>query len=191
MRALLMSEYYIIPGVKKVPSDNFLRKGTYILLVGADRRPPHLALLLDGLVYALGVKGPKLDIPFDVQLRMIRRKNVKTLLVKLNISIHVHENQLFREIRKQTSMFTRAEAPVATCLSPIKNFCAGVFGVNVKEVHCIFDLLPLLYEHRFVEACYHYNLENDLDKEGAYRLGKYTMKEIYDSITTHRMAEVV
>jgi hypothetical protein len=178
---------YLIPNVEKV-NDTFLKKGTYIVLTEVNKKPPHLSLLIEGQLFSLGVKGPKLGLPLEIQLKYIKSRKIQALFIKLNISIHIQDNQLFKEVKKHTLMYSKAEVGIATCLSPIKNFCAGIFNVDVSEVNLIFDLLPILYERNLIDACYQYNLDLFL-KGNSFYLEKYTLKDIFDSISLFQISE--
>jgi hypothetical protein len=171
---------YIIPNLSHA-NDVALNSGTYIVLINADKQPPHLALLIDGQVFSLTVKGPKLDMPLELQLKLIKQKNIKAIFVKLNRSMQIHNNDLYYNVRKNIIGFEKASPGLVTCLSPIKDFCVQVFGVDTSNVNFIFDLLPVLYADKHVEACYHYNM-NSLLINGNYHLYKYSMSDIYESM---------
>ena len=177
---------YIIPGI--VPADDILlQKGTYIVVTHATTKPPHLSLLIEGEIFSLGVKGPKLAMPLATQLRIIKSKKIESLFFKLDISVFIHNNQLFKVAKTHTLAYSRVEMGIATCLSPIKNFCSAIFEVDIRKVNYIFDLLPVLYQHNHIQACLHYNMQQHLTNTN-FHLEKYTMEDIYNSIV---MAEEV
>ena len=162
-------------------NDVVLKKGTYILILGADLRPPHLSLLVDGKIFSLNVHGPQLEMPLEKQLKLIKIRKIKSLFIRLNTSIYIHDNNLFKEAIKNTLIYSKIEPGLATCLSPVKNFCAGVFGIDTGRVQTIFDLLPLLYERQLISCCFHYNME-PLLVGNSFCLNTYTLQDIYYSI---------
>jgi hypothetical protein len=171
---------YALKNIQEAREDA-LGKGTYILILHAASIPPHLCLLIDSQVYSLGVKGPKLAMPLELQLKLIRTKAIESIFVKLNIGMAVYGNHLYRQAEKHTLSFSRVEPGVATCLSPIRSFCGQVFGFNVEEIHFIYDLLEVLEKKGLIDSCSHMNMARRLFN-GAFVLNRYTMQDIYESI---------
>ncbi len=171
---------YIIPGI--LPADDILlQKGTYIVVLHATTKPPHLSLLIEGEMFSLDVNGPKLAMPLAVQLRVIKSKKIKSLFFKLDTAVFIHNNQLFKAAQTHTLAYSRVEMGIATCLSPIKKFCAAIFDIDIRNVNYIFDLLPVLYQHNHIQSCSYYNMQKQLINTN-FHLEKYTMEDIYNSI---------
>jgi hypothetical protein len=162
-------------------NDNLLQQGSYIVMTNANARPPHLSLLIEGNLFSLGVRGPKLATPLALQLRIIHSRKIETLFLKLDTELFFHNNQLFKAAQTHTLAYSRVEVGVATCLSPIKNFCAAIFDIDISKVNSIFDLLPILNQHKLITSCAHYNLEHLLDGTN-FHLQTYSMEDIYNSI---------
>lgn len=171
---------YIIPNIKQA-LDGALNTGTYILLLHANAIPPHLELLVDGGLYAISVKGPKLKSPLAVQIRNIKQHRIPALFVKLNTNVVVHGTSLYKQAENETLSYRKVQAGGITCLSPIKSFCAQLFGIDISEVNFVYDLLRLLDEDGHIASIYHYNMEPYL-KFDAYHLRKYSMQDIYENI---------
>jgi hypothetical protein len=175
-----INEAFILPGL--VPANNLLlEQGTYIALIYATYRPPHLALLIEGKLFSLSIKGPKPDMPLGLQLRAIQSRKIPTVFLQLKTALYLHNNQLFKAAHTHTMGYSRVEVGVATCLSPIKNFCASVFNLDSSRMETIFDLLPILYQKKLVVSALQYNMEPYL-KEGNFCLKPYSMQDIYNSI---------
>ena len=183
-----MSEI-IIPNIQKA-EDVVLKKGTYILISEATQKPPHLSLLVEGKIFSLGVKGHQLNMPFELQLKLIKVKKINTLLIKLDTSLYIIGNQLFKEAKYNTIKFSKIEMGIATCLSPIKDFCANIFDLDMSRVNFIFDLLPILYERKLISACYHYNMEKYL-VNNSFHFPKYTMQDIYERVNQFQVSEII
>lgn len=176
---MIVSEY-IISDI--VPADDvLLQKGTYIVVLHATTKPPHLLLLIEGEMFSLGVKGPKMAMPLAAQLRIIKSKKIASLFFKLETAVFVHNNQLFKAAKTHTLAYSRVEMGIATCLSPIKNFCSAIFDIDIRNVNYIFDLLPVLYKHHHIQSCSHYNMQKHLTGTD-FHLEKYIMEDIYNSI---------
>jgi hypothetical protein len=174
-----MSEY-LIRNIKPAVLPE-LYSGTYILILRANHIPPHLSLLVDGKVFSLEIKGPKLAMPFSAQLKFIRTRQIECLFVKLKTDLVIEGNGIYKRAVEHTLAFARLEPGIATCLSPIKNFCSDVFGVRKDSINFIYDLLAELDKGQNTEGCYHLNMEN-LILNGTFSLRKYSMFEIHESI---------
>lgn len=174
-----MSEF-LIPDINPAVEKD-LGKGTYILIMYASRIPPHLSLVIDSQVYTLSVKGPKLAMPLEVQLKLIRARKIESVFVKLRYEMLVQDEYLYRQAEKHTLAFTRVEPGIATCLSPIKNFCGQVFGFDVEGIHFIYDLLATLYSRQVIDHCSHLNMEPFMIGS-TFHLTRYSMQDIYESI---------
>jgi hypothetical protein len=136
---------------------------------------------VNGYLYSISVKGPKLKSPLAVQLKFIKSRKVPSLFVKLNTALVVHEDWLFNQAANEMHIYRRVQAGSITCLSPIKSFCSQVFGIDVSEVNFVYDLLRLLDQDKHVASIHHYNMEPYLVND-VYRLRKYSMQDIYESI---------
>ena len=159
-----------------------LKLGTYIVLLNVRDVPPHLLLMTDATLFALSVKGPKLHLPLEQQLRLIRSKNVPSIFIKLTTKMLVHGSTVYKQAVSSILAYNRVEAGIATCLSPIKNFCNAVFNIEVNEANFIFELIPMLQKQGLIDTFYQLNLEPYLDNN-TYYLPKYTMQDIYEIMT--------
>src|SRR5438128_1440619 len=102
-----MSEY-LIPSIHAAAEES-LGRGTYILIMHAHQVPPHLSLVIDGKVYALGIKGPRLAMPLELQLKLIKAKKVETIFVKLKQAMLVEGENIYQQAEKYTLAYTKVE----------------------------------------------------------------------------------
>lgn len=172
-------------------SNALLKEGVFIVISDALQKPPHLSLLMEGGVFSLSVKGPLIDFALDKYFKWLAIKRIPTLFIQLNhFNIHNENQSRYVAEKKSILKFSKVEAGVITCLSPIKNFCAEIFQIDVSKVDSIFELLPILFEQKHIVACYHYNMEKHLINQ-SFELEKYTMQDIYESICRCQVSEVV
>lgn len=171
---------YIIPNI--VPaSEVALMSDVYLVVLYATRIPPHLAVAVNGKLFTLTIKGATVDGELSALLKLIRRRNIDTIFIKLSVPPVFTLHQLHNEIRKYTLAYPRVDVGIATCLSPIKDFCAGVYEAQMQHVNYLFDLLPKLYERNVISSCSHLNLDRFLIADSFY-LSKYNMNDIYEGI---------
>ena len=163
-----------------------LMNDVYLVLLYATRVPPHLLVSVNGKIFTLSVKGATVDGELPALLTLIRRKNIETVFIRLALPPLFTLDQLSKEIRDCTLAYPRADIGIATCLTPIKDFCHSIYDTESKNVNLIFDLLPKLQERNAMKDCYEMNLRLTpaLSKgEGAFfELITYEVNDVYEAI---------
>jgi hypothetical protein len=173
-------EQYIIPNILPA-SELLLLNDIYLVVLYATRIPPHLAISVNGKLYTLTVKGATVDGELKALLKMIHHRNIDSIFIKLSIPPLFTLAELNEEIRKHTLAYPRVDVGIATCLSPIRDFCSQVYETEFKKVNFLFELLPELYKRGIVTTCYQLNLHHFMIGHSFY-LSKYTMNDIYEGI---------
>ncbi len=165
-----------------LPADEqLLRSDIFLILLYANRIPPHLLLTVGGKIFTLGIKGATVDRELDPFLTLVRQKKAETIFFRLKMPPILTEEQLQSEIRKFMLAYPRVDIGVATCLNPIRDFCGKVYDPSAGKANFIFELLPKLRELGVMDTCYHLNMEPWLH-DATYDLKKYTMNDIYEGI---------
>lgn len=175
-----MSELYRISNILPA-NDTLLKNDIFLILLYATRIPPHLLVSIHGKIFTLSVKGATVNSELDALLKLIRRKNIDTLFIKLTLPSVFTLSQLQEEICKCMLAYPRADIGIATCLTPIRDFCGTIYHTGTKNIHLIFDLLSKLEEKNAVNGCYHINLENYLS-QNSLALIKYEVNDVYEAI---------
>ncbi len=170
-----------IANIKPLPNDELLNFGIYLHIVNATTIPPHLVLSINGKVFSLSTKGPVLDGNMEQNLRFLKYKKVKTLFVKLKLPPLVTQEDLLHKIRMITSAYPRVDVGVATCLTPIKDFCKKIYETDASGVQLIFDLLPRLSDKELVEDVFHLHLAADLHGD-VLLMDRYSVFEVNECI---------
>ena len=153
----------------------------FIVLLHAHHTPPHLYFTINGWVFTLNVNGASVDRPLPSLLQLIKRKKIGTLFIRLTLPPILTMDQIRDEVRACFRAYQRADTGVATCLSPINDFCSNVFQTDRKRVHLIFDLLPELEKRKAFSGFYHLNLEEWIG-DNVFRLQPYTVANVNDAI---------
>ena len=113
--------------------------------------------------------------------------------------------KLMDEIRSCTLAYPRADIGIATCLTPIKDFCHSIYDTETKNVNLIFDLLPKLQERKIMRDCYQINLKAHLTPpkesfrtipspqgEGCltntFEIKTYQVNDVYEAIRSSSLA---
>ena len=171
---------YIIPNILPA-QEALLLNDVYLVILYATRVPPHLAVSINGKLFTLTVKGATVDGELKALLKLIQQRNIDSIFIKLSVPPVFTMEELRKEIKKYTLAYPRVDIGIATCLSPIKDFCFEIYDTEVQRVNYVFDLLPKLYEKNIITSCYHLNLDRYLSGD-SFHLAKYTMNEIYEGI---------
>ena len=159
-----------------------LRDGIFLVIMHANRVPPHLSLVVNGKQFSLDVKGPSLDQDVAVLLRNIYWSKAATLFIKLSVPTIFSLLDLQDEVAKVTAAYPSVQAGMITCLAPIKDFCESVYQTSVGDIDFVFDLLPKLEEQGVLQESYHLHMHKYIDIEGGFELLTYSMFDINEQI---------
>ncbi len=133
---------------------NAIKKGIYLVLLHANRVPPHIGIMIDNEYHSLTIKGQELNISGNVVLKNIGLRKIPALFIKIKkhpVFSNQHLNESFIE---QVKMFERVNSEGNTCLSPIRLFFEEFYAINKVKVSLVFDLLDALKENEFIsETC--------------------------------------
>jgi len=160
-------------------TDAVLMNEVYLILLYATRIPPHLLISVNGKLFTLSVKGANVDGELSALLTLIRRKNIEAIFIRLQMPALFTIEQLREEIRNCTLAYQRADIGIASCLTPIKDFCHAVYDTETKNVDLIFDLLPKLQEKNAIQDCYQMNLRLTSNN---FEIKRYEVNDVYEAI---------
>jgi len=179
MELVNFSEYKI-PNILPA-EEELLLKDIYLIVLHAAHVPPHLAVSIQGKLFTLSVDGANVDAELTPLLKLIRQRNIESLFIKLNVPPLFTMDHLREEIKKYTLSYPRVDVGIATCLSPIKDFCSSVYNINARQINFLYDLLPRLYAEGQISSCFHLNLNGYL-QHNSFGLKKYSMFDIHEGI---------
>ncbi len=157
---------------KKFNEQNKL-KGLYITMVYANRIPPHVGLIVDGMYNSLSVKGQDINVPVTALIKNSTLRKTPTIFIKIKSHPIFSDFYLREHFITNIQQFKRVDIGVATCLSPIKIFFEEVYNISMKNVNYLYELLPLLESEGLIEYTSSLNLD-----EKTYQFSVYTNKEI-------------
>lgn len=171
---------YQISDIEKL-EEVYLQDGVFLVLMHALTVPPHLLLIVSGKVFSISTLGPAVDEDVQRYLNLIKKRAIKTLFVKMNLPQVFTKEELQKKLREITLAYPRVDVGLATCLSPIKDFCENFVKINKKDILLVFDLLDSLKTHEAIAACYHLNLDTEL-VESRLLLKRYSVFEVNEAI---------
>lgn len=122
--------------------DSRLGKGLFLCVLHANKIPPHLGLICDGLFYSSKANGKDEGVPINHVLQIIRKQNITVLFFELNKKL-VSPSDV-------ASHFESVPTNIGenmTCLTPIKELLDAP-----KSVEHIGDLMNYLEHSHLVLA---------------------------------------
>ena len=172
---------YQLRNIKKADEFN-VRRDSFLVLLYADRVPPHLSLSVQGQLFSLDVRGATIGADIAPMWRLIHQRKIETLFVQLQLPPLLDLAVLRQQLAVLTSAYPSVQVGNITCLAPIKDFCSKVYSTEVGDVDFVFDLLPKLEEQGVLADTYHLNMERYLDENGAFKLRTYSMFDVNERI---------
>ena len=159
----------------QLAKESELFRGTYILLLHANKIPPHIGLVVDGKYYSLTANETQSGVDVKVVWRTIQLKKIGSLFIMVD---SIGSSSLLNEVFDQ---YDRAIAGKVSCLQPIKQYFHQQHQIKIDDVSFIFDLVERLEEYDLLTDTFHANLEKELTSN-SFTLIKYTLDEIYSRI---------
>lgn len=163
-------------------SSNLLQKGTWLVILHAQRVPPHIGLMFSGNYNSLTIKEHEININLEIILKTITQKKIQSIFIKIiphPVFSMDHQLGIFQEHLKNFGYVKQNET---TCLSPIKLFFSEFYAVECNENELLFDFIQRLHENDFIDSASSLNLKFN---EGI-SLPFYTIKELNEKIKTER-----
>jgi len=187
-------------------SDENLHSGLWLVLVGIDEIPPHIALISAGKYYSLSTRKVDCGTPAERFINTLKRKHISSLFIKIEkedkgqpqtpkgalnsatqspfrgLGQNVEDftsnpDLLLRNIYKDLQPLKNTEN---TCLSPIKEFFTSYYSAEFAPVKYVFELLAIAQKKELLGDCISlFPLDNDAK---SITLPKYTMEQIKNRI---------
>src|ERR1051326_7747043 len=104
---------YTIHNIQKA-EETLLMQDVYLILLYANRVPPHLAVSVNGKLFTLTTKGATVDGELSSMIRLIKKKKIETIFIRLNVPALFTMDQLHDEIKKYTLAYPRVDVGIAT-----------------------------------------------------------------------------
>lgn len=156
-----------------------LQKGLYIFIYRASRIPPHLGILLNGKIYDISLQGPNIALGIDEFFQTIDKRKMETVFIELQLPVF---NNFIDEILVDCINKYQKVSEEVSCLFPIREFLASVFyNPKMEKAEFIFELMPVLEEHKLVKNITQLNLDKKLDNN-VLTLNTYNKEDIKNCI---------
>ncbi len=157
---------WLMNDIREFTADSIEENSVMLWILHADKVPPHVGISIGHAYFSLKVDGKDVDVNVKNVLSVIRMKSIPTLLA--NVQDSPIRKETIREIYNQ---FEYAEAPLYSCLTPIKQL------FQRPEVTKLISLLEQLEADACIRGYYGLNLPQD------YRgIPFYTEKDIHNHL---------
>ena len=170
--------------VSSVKSEKEFNTGLWLVLIGINETPPHIALVYWGKYYSLSTGKVDCGTHVDRIINTIMRKNIPSVFVRVSentMPIAGNEaaspNILLNSIFKDLKPLTGTEM---TCLSPVREFFTACFSSEFIGVNYVFELLALAESKGLLKDCF--SLFPLVAASNVITLPKYTMAQIRNTI---------
>ena len=161
-----------------------LNKDLWLVVLHANRIPPHIGLLINGNYNSLTIKGHELNVNVDVLLKTISQKKIEAVFIKIIkhpvFSLN-HQLEMFQEMIKKFDNVRQFES---TCLTPIKLFFQEFYVVTIIENELFYDFMTRLNDNSYLESACALNFNFT---QNILELPYYTTEQLNEKIKTERL----
>jgi hypothetical protein len=164
-------------------SEQDFSRGAYIILFEATKIPPHLLLAVDRKIYSITDSGKQTGSPLEKLLGFVRRKNIATLFVEIKKSPNDEAGNIEKIVKDHFLNYDRVIEGKVSCLFPIRDVMAEIFGDEMQKAEFIFELLPLLEKENALGKIYSLNMEI---ADGEFELLTYTRDQLAASLQANQ-----
>lgn len=166
----------ILPAEEKT-----VRDGTFIVILHALRIPPHLLVCSDGLAYSISVNGRHAAEPLENYIQLINRKKIPALFAEWKLPEEISPFR-FRKILEKKILEYECVNEKISCLYPIRDSAAEVYGNEMNAAGFIFELLPLLEKQNALGKTYAFNMAEYPDNGNTFKLLTYNSGQLKKAI---------
>lgn len=155
-----------------------LMKGNYIVVLQTVRVPPHLLIGVDGRTWSISVSGQLPGEPLDKLFAYIHRKKIPTIFSELKLPAKFTSQRFSELLDMAVSKYPEVHANEVTCLHPIREAAAEVFGDLAGEAQFIFELIPAIQKMGGIGEHYGFYIDEYLDIDKNLAMPLYTAEDV-------------
>ena len=151
-------------------------EGTWIVILEADKTPPHVLMVQDSKSWSLEHTGLHIR-PVESLIKLIKRKRIKAVLFEvLNAEPTVQKAfDSFQNLGQQH-----------TCLRPIRDFFMDSVDKDLAKCTFVFELIPELNRRGLIKSVKQLNLDTP-----NYVFPRYTKEQILKHISNLQTTRAV
>lgn len=161
-----------------------LAKDIWLVVLYANRIPPHIGLMINGNYNSLTIKGHELNVSSEALFKTVSQKKIESLFIKLKKNpVFSYDHQL-EMLQEMISKFGPVRQYEATCLSPVKLFFEQFYAVNNIDEELYYEIMKRMNENEYFEfaGSFNFTLHN-----GFVELPFYTIEQLNETIKAQRL----
>lgn len=160
--------------VSPFQSEDELNTGLWLLLIGVNETPPHIALISEGKYYSVSTRKVDCGTPAENFLNAIERKRIPTLFINV---VAGNNPELLQKIYSGLKPLGDEKT---TCLTPIREFFAAFTSAEFKKINYVIDLLSIAERNDMLSKCISFFCNPS--ETNNVTLPKYTLVQIRTKI---------
>lgn len=164
-----------------------LMNGTYIIVLQTVRVPPHLLIAVNGKTWSISVSGQLPAEPLEKLFSYIHRKQIPTVFSELRLPENITAEQFCHLLNDAVEKYPEVHANEVSCLHPIRDVAAKVFGEQAAEAQFIFELIPAIQKSGGIGVHYGFYLVEHLDANRDLAMPVYTAEDVARATDEARM----
>lgn len=158
-----------------------LMNGSFIVVLQTVRVPPHLLIAVNGRTWSISVSGQLPAEPLEKLFSYIHRKQIPTVFSELILPAHISPEKFCALLDEAVSRYPEVHANETTCLHPIRDVAAEVFGESLNHARFIFELIPGIQLNDGIGKHYGFYLDSHLDAEKNLAMPVYTEEDVAEA----------
>lgn len=155
-----------------------LMKGNYIVVLQTVRVPPHLLIAVDGRTWSISVSGQLPGEPLEKLFSYIHRKKIPTIFSELHLPPAFSAEKFCALLDSTVAKYPEVHENEVTCLHPIRDAAAEVFGPVAAEARFIFELIPAIQKTGGIGEHYGFYIDEYLDAGKNLAMPLYTAEDV-------------
>jgi len=155
-----------------------LMHGSYLIVLQAVRVPPHLLMAVDGRTWSISVSGQLPGEPLEKLFAYINRKQVPTIFSELRLPAGISALAFSGLLDDAVAKYPEVHANSVTCLHPIREVAAQVFGEEAEKARFIFELIPALEKSHAIGMHFGCYVREYLDAIGNLAMPVYSAEDV-------------
>lgn len=158
-----------------------LKNGTYIIVLQTVRVPPHLLIAVNGKTWSISVSGQLPAEPLEKLFAYIHRKQIPTVFSELILPSHTSAERFCQMLDEAVKRYPEVHANETTCLHPIREVAAEVFGESLHHARFIFELIPGIELNGGIAEHFGFYLNEYLDNKRNLAMPMYTEDDVAEA----------
>jgi hypothetical protein len=148
----------------------------YLIIIHADKIPPHLGIIYNSLYFSLTAKGKEMGIPINEKLAIINKRKIPCLFLDLKTK------EISKDLLFELKDVFNTSAPLTnktTCLAPIVVYFFRIYKL-IPNAPLLHGLIDTLKQKELIDNCFALHLR--LLNNNIFELPSYNITSVLERI---------